>query len=90
MSKQIRLDPLTHLIFFQPLIFDKYLEHAMLINMHENFTGRVIFALLHTLSILPQLHVSTPPYCPDESTTVNLNKGQLEEVEHITNVQDNS
>ena len=25
--------------------FDKFLEHAMLINMHEYFTGRVIFAL---------------------------------------------
>ena len=25
--------------------FDKFLEHAMLINMHEFFTGRVTFAL---------------------------------------------
>jgi hypothetical protein len=25
--------------------FDKFLEHAMLINMHEFFTGRVIFAV---------------------------------------------
>ena len=25
--------------------FDKFLEHAMLINMHEYFTGRMVFAL---------------------------------------------
>ena len=25
--------------------FDKFLEHAMLINMHEYFTGRVVFAI---------------------------------------------
>ena len=57
--------------------FDKILEDAMLINMHEYFTGRVIFALHNACDTKYHLDQSTPIF-PFEMKNVEENVQFLE------------